>query len=145
MMKQCVWLLIGCSLGLGLTRAQLALDWQDLQAVEFGTEKIAGQKYPITRVRFGEALQQRAGQEVRITGYVLPVDVEGNQYVLSAFPYASCFFCGGAGRESVVSLHLTPDQGPYELDERRSFVGRLRLVDAPYDLVYHLDQAREAR
>lgn len=127
------------------TQAQKPIRWEDLAEVEVVLEKKEGARYPTTRAIFGEEVKALAGREVRITGYVLPVDVSGNQYVLSAFPYASCFFCGGAGRESVLKLELQPDQGPYEMDQRLSFVGRLKLVESQYDLIYRLESAREAK
>ena len=46
------------------------------------------------------------GELVEITGYVIALDVLSDEYALSAFPFASCFFCGAAGPESVMELKL---------------------------------------
>ena len=76
-----------------------------------------------------------------ISGYVLPMDVSGEAYVLSAFPFASCFFCGGAGQESVVELRLKNFSQSFETDEFLSFTGVLKLNKEELELNYILDVA----
>ena len=50
--------------------------------------------------------RQLYGKLVEITGYVIALDVLSDEYALSAFPFASCFFCGAAGPERVMELKL---------------------------------------
>ena len=65
---------------------------------------------------------------VEIQGYIIPIDVESGFYVLSANPFASCFFCGNAGPESVLELQFTqPLKNIYKTDEIATFRGRLKL------------------
>jgi hypothetical protein len=65
---------------------------------------------------------------IEIQGYVIPVDVESGYYVLSANPYASCFFCGNAGPESVMELQFPKSmKSVFKMDEIVSFKGRLKL------------------
>jgi hypothetical protein len=65
---------------------------------------------------------------IEIQGYVIPVDVESGYYVLSANPYASCFFCGNAGPESVMELQFPKSmKSVFKMDEIVTFKGRLKL------------------
>jgi hypothetical protein len=52
-----------------------------------------------SRIRFYE------GKEMTLEGYYIPMDLEGrNTIILSRSPYAQCFFCGGAGPESISEI-----------------------------------------
>lgn len=58
---------------------------------------------------FGKKVKELNGQEVTVRGYVLPLNVSKDQkyFILSAVPYNQCFFCGGAGPESVMEVFST--------------------------------------
>ncbi len=81
------------------------------------------------------------GQQISISGYVLPMDVEGDFYVLSAFPYVSCFFCGGAGMESVMELNLLKKGAKFKVDEYKTFSGILHLNKENFELTFTLEEA----
>ncbi len=76
---------------------------------------------------------------------MIPVDVDEDFYVLSRYPFANCFFCGGAGPESVTDLRfLNPKHRAYQTDERMTFHGVLRLnADDIMQMNYILDDAIE--
>lgn len=62
--------------------------------------------------------------------------------MLSSNPFASCFFCGGAGPESVVGLSLKKNGKRFRTDDYFTFKGKLRLnTDNPDDFNFILDQA----
>jgi hypothetical protein len=46
------------------------------------------------------------GKEVTVKGYIIPVEgyKSHKDFVLSAYPYSMCFFCGGAGPETVMEV-----------------------------------------
>ena len=91
---------------------------------------------------FGPKVLDMEGREVKISGYVIPVDYDENYYVLSAFPYASCFFCGGAGPESVIDLRLKEGHRKFKTDERLTFRGVFRTNTSDiYSLNYILEEA----
>ena len=75
----------------------------------------------------------------------IPVDVDEDFYVLSRYPFANCFFCGGAGPESVIDLRFPgKSERAYQTDERLTFRGKLRLnADDVYQMNYILDGAIE--
>ena len=62
---------------------------------------------------FGPQVLAAEGQDVYITGYVIPVDLDEDFYVLSRYPFANCFFCGGAGpKASSTSASPTATTAP---------------------------------
>ncbi len=129
-----------------LTMAKAAdpvkLSWESLRDVTFKKKWYAEESVYMLYPTFGPAVQKLSGKPVELTGYVLPVDLESNVYVLSAFPYSACFFCGGAGPESVVSLKFKNPGLKFKTDERRTFRGTLKLnADNIYELNYIIADA----
>jgi hypothetical protein len=55
---------------------------------------------------FNEEIKKMEGKVVTIKGYIIPVEgYKGHkEFILSAFPYNMCFFCGGAGPETVMEV-----------------------------------------
>lgn len=91
---------------------------------------------------FGPQVLDMEGREVKISGYIIPVDYDEDYYVLSAFPFASCFFCGGAGPESVIDLRLKPGHRKFNTDERLTFRGVFQTNTTDiYSLNYILEDA----
>ncbi len=120
----------------------LKLTWEALRDVTFKKKWYAEESVYMLYPTFGPAVQKLNGKTVELTGYVLPVDYESNLYVLSAFPYSACFFCGGAGPESVVSLKFKKPGKKFKTDERRTFNGTLKLnADNIYELNYIIADA----
>lgn len=56
---------------------------------------------------FPPELEALEGKEVELSGFYIPLEVSNaSMLVLSKFPMAECFFCGGAGPESVAVVYL---------------------------------------
>ncbi|MEM6394809.1 MAG: hypothetical protein AAF741_00580 [Bacteroidota bacterium] len=55
---------------------------------------------------FSEAVEALEGQMVEVEGYIVPVEgYRGHtEFIFSAYPYNMCFFCGGAGPETVMEV-----------------------------------------
>lgn len=104
--------------------AQTTLSWKQLADVEFKTTYFTKKEINYRVPVFGKELRAYAGKEVLVSGYIIPLDASGKSFVLSKYPYASCFFCGGAGPETVVELQFNaPDKRRYKLDEKLTFKG----------------------
>ncbi|RMG61405.1 MAG: DUF3299 domain-containing protein [Bacteroidetes bacterium] len=134
--------LIGLAIPLS---GQTTLSWPLLAKVQYVKVTDDGLGYAYMKPVFSDTLEALEGQRVRIKGYVLPMDAEGKEMALSAFPFSSCFFCGGAGQESVMSLALTDSALRYETDQVVTFEGILALSDEPFDLIYRLESARPVK
>lgn len=82
---------------------------------------------------FSEDMKSLVGKEVSLEGYYLPIDVEGGQYVIiSKFPYSQCFFCGGAGPESIAEVYFK-DKHKFEADQYIRIKGKLKLNGGDVD------------
>ena len=79
-------------------KAQEVLPWE-LLAVPYSTTPDG-----LYEPQFPSWLDKHQNQEIVIQGYLVPVDVEGNQYALSRYAFSSCFFCGNAEPNTVVEL-----------------------------------------
>jgi hypothetical protein len=80
---------------------------------------------------FPEELKNLVGKEISMEGYYLPIDVEGNAYIiLSKFPFSQCFFCGGAGPESIAEIYFKIKQTKFEPDQYIRIKGKLKLNEA---------------
>ena len=121
------------------------LTWEDLTDVEFKDVYVEELDAYYWKPIFGPSVQVLEGKKFYITGYVIPVDIDEDFYVLSRYPFANCFFCGGAGPETVVDLQFkghSPRE--YATDERLTFAGELKLnADDVYQMNYILVGAVE--
>ena len=77
---------------------------------------------------FPAELKALEGKEIDLEGYHLPIDVDDNAYIiLSKFPYSQCFFCGGAGPESISEVVFKTKQDRLEADQFIRVKGKLKL------------------
>lgn len=117
------------------------ISWESLRDVTFKKKWYPEESIYMLYPTFGPNLQKLDGKEVLIKGYLVPVDVESNLFVLSAFPYSMCFFCGGAGPESVMALKMKKPRR-FKTDEVQTFKGTLKLnANDIYELNYILQNA----
>ena len=108
--------------------AQDFLSWEILADVSFTSDYSETWGIDVLTAQFGEIVSSLEGQEVVLSGYMIPMDAMGTSYVLSRNPNASCFFCGGAGPETIVGLQLQPEHiKRYRTDAYLTFKGVLRL------------------
>lgn len=86
--------------------------------------------YPV----FAPELKDLVGKEITLEGYYLPIDVDGDAYIiLSKFPYSQCFFCGGAGPESIAEVSFKVKQAKFEMDQFIRVKGKLKLNEGDID------------
>lgn len=118
---------LSSTLAFGQTENAKIIDWKLLAQVDFEDryheEYEAWYLYP----KFSPKIEALDGKQVAIKGYVIPLDVEGGLFALSAYPFSACFFCGGAGPESVISLKFEEAPPRYDTDDVATFTGRLEL------------------
>ncbi len=122
----------------------LLLSWNTLAQVTFEWAFSGELEAEVPVPNFSEAVQALEGQPVQIKGYVIPMgDPDAPFTILSANPYKQCFFCGGAGPETVMDVLLKDgEKRHFDMDETTVFRGRLRLNRDDFDyLNYILDDA----
>ncbi|MEL7002497.1 MAG: DUF3299 domain-containing protein [Bacteroidota bacterium] len=122
--------------------SQTEITWKTLDNVTF-TDKYSEEVdayyyYP----EFGESVKELDGQEVYIKGFMLAIEPRKGIYILSRFPFASCFFCGSGGPESIVELKLKPGHPKFKMDQVVTMKGKLKLNrDDIYQCNYILQEA----
>lgn len=122
------------------TKAQNS--WKELADVSFKTKFDESGKYPIQYPIFGEKVKNLDNKEITLKGFMVPLDdLKGdNFFVLSMLPFNICYFCGGAGPETVIEVHTNK---PYRFTEETVYVkGRLKINESdPAQLMYVLESA----
>ena len=114
-------------------KASAMIDWKLLEDVEFKDQYFQEYEAWYLVPSFGEKVKKYANKSVVIRGYVIPMDVDGKEYALSHYPFSACFFCGGAGPESVMNLDFKEYPKRFETDEFLYFKGTLRLNDSDFE------------
>ncbi len=91
--------------------------------------------------KFNPQVQALNGKTVTVKGYILPLETEDNSIIISSLPYSQCFFCGGAGIETVMAVYM---KKPRKMNmEQATFKGTLELNDGETGLIYNLKDAEE--
>lgn len=122
--------------------SQIEISWTDLEDVEFSDTYVAELDLYVMYPNFGIDVRELDGQEILLSGYMLALDPDNNYYVLSKGPFASCFFCGAGGPETIVELSLKSEKATFVMDEFVTIKGILKLnVDDIYRCVYILESA----
>lgn len=120
--------------------------WELLSSVDIVMGRDEFMDAEIEKPKFSKQLKLREGKELTLEGFIIPLQQEGDQdyFVLSRFPYQSCFFCGAAGPETVVEVYADETLG--FTDERVRVHGILRLnEDNPLHLFYILESCEVVR
>ena len=80
--------------------------WKTLARLTYKKEFDELMGFKIDKPVFSDKVKALAGKEIIIKGYIIPVEgyKSHKEFILSAFPYNMCFFCGGAGPETVMEV-----------------------------------------
>jgi hypothetical protein len=80
--------------------------WQVLSEVGFESRPSRESGFEIDSPKFSKRLWSYNNKKVSVKGYLIPLSEMGgkNAYMLSALPFNQCYFCGGAGPETVVEV-----------------------------------------
>ena len=87
-------------------QAQTGL-WKTLADITFKKEYDEMMGFKVDVPVFSEKVKALEGKEVTVKGYIIPVEgyKSHKEFVFSAYPYNMCFFCGGAGPETVMEVY----------------------------------------
>lgn len=80
--------------------------WKTLGKISYKKEYDELMGFKIDKPVFGNEVKALDGKEVTVKGYIIPVEgyKSHSEFIFSAFPYSMCFFCGGAGPETVMEV-----------------------------------------
>src|SRR5687768_6258676 len=117
--------------------------WKTLAKITYKKEYDEFLGFKIDKPVFSAEIKALNGKEVTVKGFIIPVEgyKSHKEFILSAFPYSMCFFCGGAGPESVMEVKSL-DAIEYSA-EAITIKGKLKLnTDDVNQLMYSLTDAR---
>ena len=121
--------------------------WEDLLTLKFNIRFDESVDDVIFEPKISKRVRKYEGQIIEIEGFIIPHDIaadamanmndDGQQFMFSALPLASCFFCGGGGAESV--MEAFPKEPLQYTDRKVKIRGRLEFnttdfLKLPYQL-----------
>jgi len=98
--------------------------------------------FKVDKPVFSDEIKALDGKTVEVHGFIIPTEgyKSHTEFILSAYPYTMCFFCGGAGPETVMEVTAkTPVKFSNDAIDLR---GTLRLNATDINrLMYFLEDA----
>ena len=116
------------------------LTWKQLGDIRYVTKShpdYGEVDYP----QVNQLLKTRQGKEIIISGFAIPID--SKSFALSKNVFASCFFCGKSGPETIMGIHFKSDDLPkLKTDQYITLKGKFRYNETNVDdWIYHIDEA----
>jgi hypothetical protein len=115
--------------------------WKVLSQVSYLTSTDAN-GYEIEKPVFSSTLRAHDGKHIVLSGYIVPLnELNGkNTFMFSSLPFNVCYFCGGAGPETVIEVEAT---GTLNFTTKRiSLEGILKLNET--DIDHHMYRLKSA-
>lgn len=95
-----------------------------------------GVMYPLINPK----LKSKNKKQIVISGFIVPID--NKTYALSKNVFASCFFCGKAGPETIMGIQFKDSSMRLKTDQYVTLKGNFRYNDSDVnDWIYHIDNA----
>jgi len=112
--------------------------WKTLAKITYKKQYDELMGFKIDVPVFSDPVKALEGKEVEVKGYIIPVEgyKSHKEFIFSAFPYNMCFFCGGAGPETVMEVE---SREPVEYTaEQVVLKGKLTLNDSDVNRLMYL-------
>lgn len=79
--------------------------WKVLAEVSYQTLKDQ-RGFDVEKPVFKPNIKLLAGKKIKLRGYIIPMnELSGKKsFMFSALPFSTCYFCGGAGPETVIEV-----------------------------------------
>jgi hypothetical protein len=116
--------------------------WKTLAKISYKKEYDELMGFKIDKPVFSDLIKGMEGKPITLKGYIIPVEgyKSHKEFIFSAFPYSMCFFCGGAGPETVMEVK-SKEAVKYTADQI-TLTGILRLnSDDINKLMYRIENA----
>lgn len=125
--------------------------WADLLQLKFSIKFDQEVDDVIFKPKFTSKIKAYENKYIEVEGFIIPYEIaanamgdlddDGQKFMFSAFPLASCFFCGEAGAESV--MEVSPKEPIAYSKEKIKIRGKLELNESDYlKLPYLLKDVR---
>jgi len=116
------------------------LTWKMLSQIKY--IKKASKDYPegVMYPVINPTLKTKNKKTILMSGFIIPID--NKTYALSKNVFASCFFCGQAGPETIMGIKFKNPGMKLKTDQYVTLQGTFRSNDADVDdWIYHIENA----
>lgn len=116
------------------------LSWKLLSVIKFikkpAKDYPEGVMFPIVN----STLKEKNKKKIVMSGFIIPID--NVSYALSKNVFASCFFCGQAGPETIMGIKFKGATPKLKTDQYVTLEGNFRYNDNDVnDWIYHIENA----
>jgi hypothetical protein len=116
-----------------------SLNWKLLGQIKFLKKKHKDYgeiDFPV----INDILKKKSGKKVFMSGFIVPID--NVNYALSKNVFASCFFCGKAGPETIMGIKFKAGKIKLKTDQYVTLEGNFRVNENNVeDWIYHIEDA----
>lgn len=85
-------------------------------------------------------VKKHNAKKIYMSGFIVPID--NVNYALSKNVFASCFFCGKAGPETIMGIKFKAGKMKLKTDQYVTLVGNFRINENNVeDWIYHIEDA----
>ena len=115
------------------------LNWNILGDIKYVSKKdprYGEISFPVVNAK----LRVLQGKKITMTGFIVPID--NKNYALSKNVFASCFFCGQAGPETIMGITFKGETPKLKTDQYVTLEGTFRYNENDVDdWIYHIENA----
>lgn len=116
------------------------LNWKLLGMIKFVKKQHKdypdGVMFPI----INSTLKAKNKKRIAMSGFIVPID--NTTYALSKNVFASCFFCGQAGPETIMGIKFKGSNPKLKTDQYVTLEGNFRVNENDIeDWIYHIEDA----
>lgn len=115
------------------------LTWKLLSQIDYTKkpDKTYGEvMFPVINPK----LKAMQGKPIVISGFIIPIDTKN--YAISKNVFASCFFCGKSGPETIMGIKFKDGLPKLKTDQYVTLKGTFRYNDNDVeDWIYHVENA----
>ena len=116
-----------------------SLNWKILGQIKFVKKKhkeYGEIDFPV----INDVLKKKSGKKITMSGFIVPID--NVNYALSKNVFASCFFCGKAGPETIMGIKFKAGKIRLKTDQYVTLEGNFRVNENNVeDWIYHIEDA----
>ncbi|HEU4495501.1 MAG TPA: hypothetical protein VFR70_00460 [Flavobacterium sp.] len=116
------------------------LNWKLLGMIKF--VKKSAKDYPegVMFPLVNATLKAKNNKKIAMSGFIVPID--NTTYALSKNVFASCFFCGQAGPETIMGIKFKGATPKLKTDQYVTLEGTFRINETNIeDWIYHIEDA----
>jgi len=115
------------------------ITWKQLGNIKFALKKHPSYgeiNFPVVNA----GLKKLLNKKIIIKGFIVPID--NKNYAISKNVFASCFFCGKAGPETIMGIKFAKETPRLKTDLYVTLEGTFRYnEDNADDWIYHIENA----